>query len=81
MSWVALLSGKKDWILSSQKAIDTCKTMKYEVATHRTHLAGEGGDFEDLLLNSTFDSFPVTSTTTDMNSTNDRHELNLGGFA
>jgi diphthine-ammonia ligase len=57
-----------------------CRLMRV-AATHRIHLAGEGGEYESLTLNAPFYSRPVTYTTTEVRSATDRHELVLGGFA
>jgi len=60
---------------------DLIGRLKRVAATHRIHLAGEGGEYESLTLNAPFYSRPVTYTTTEFQSTTDRHELILGGFA
>jgi len=57
-----------------------CRLKRVE-ATHRIHLAGEGGEYESLTLNAPFYSRPVTYSTTEVRSATDRHELILGGFA
>jgi diphthine-ammonia ligase len=60
---------------------DLIRRLKHVAATHRIHLAGEGGEYESLTLNAPFYSRPVTYSTTEVRSATDRHELILGGFA
>ncbi len=60
---------------------DLIRRLKRVGATHRIHLAGEGGEYESLALNAPFYSRPVTYSTTEVRSATDRHELILGGFA
>ncbi len=60
---------------------DLIRRLKRVEATHRIHLAGEGGEYESLVLNAPFYSRPVTYSTTEVRSATDRHELILGGFA
>lgn len=55
--------------------------LKRVAATRRIHIAGEGGEYESITLNAPFYSRPVTYTTAEVRSENDRHELVLGGFA
>jgi len=55
--------------------------LKHVAATRRIHIAGEGGEYESITLNAPFYSRPVTYTTAEIRSENDRHELVLGGFA
>lgn len=55
--------------------------LKKVSATRRIHIAGEGGEYESITLNAPFYSRPVTYTTEEVRSTNDRHELILGGFS
>jgi diphthine-ammonia ligase len=59
---------------------DLIRRLKRVAATHRIHLAGEGGEYESLTLNAPFYSRPLTYTTTEVRSAPDRHELILGGF-
>ncbi len=60
---------------------DLIQRLRRVAATHRIHLAGEGGEYETLTLNAPFYSRPITFTTTEVRSATDRHELILGGFA
>jgi ABC transporter with metal-binding/Fe-S-binding domain ATP-binding protein len=55
--------------------------LKQVALRHRINIAGEGGEYESLTLNAPFYSRPITYTTTDIRSSNDRHELVLGGFS
>ena len=55
--------------------------LKRIAATRRINIAGEGGEYESITLNAPFFSCPVTYTTAEVRSENDRHELVLGGFA
>ena len=55
--------------------------LKRVAATRRINIAGEGGEYESITLNAPFYSRPVTYTTAQTRSENDRHELVLGGFA
>lgn len=55
--------------------------LKRVAATRRINLAGEGGEYESITLNAPFYSRPITYTSAQVQSTHDRHELVLGGFA
>ncbi|MDD5143525.1 diphthine--ammonia ligase [Methanoregula sp.] len=49
--------------------------------TRRINIAGEGGEYESITLDAPFFSRPVTYATAQVRSSNDRHELVLGGFS
>lgn len=55
--------------------------LKRVAATRRIHIAGEGGEYESITLDAPFYSRPVTYATAQVRSSNDRHELILGGFS
>jgi diphthamide synthase (EF-2-diphthine--ammonia ligase) len=48
---------------------------------NRINLAGEGGEYETLTLDAPFYSRPITYTSSEIQSSPDRHEMVLGGFA
>lgn len=60
---------------------DLIRRLKHVAATRRINIAGEGGEYESITLNAPFFSHPVTYTTAEVRSENDRHELVLGGFS
>ena len=55
--------------------------LKRVEAVRCINLAGEGGEYESITLNAPFYSRPITYTSAQVQSTNDHHELILGGFA
>lgn len=55
--------------------------LKKVASRRRINIAGEGGEYESITLNAPFYSRPVTYTSAQVRSSNDRHELILGGFA
>ena len=55
--------------------------LKRVAAAHRINLAGEGGEYETLTLDAPFYSRPITYTSSEIQSSPDRHEMVLGGFA
>jgi diphthine-ammonia ligase len=60
---------------------DLIDRLKRVAATRRINLAGEGGEYESLTLNAPFYSRPITYTSSEIQSSSDRHELVLGGFS
>lgn len=54
--------------------------LKRVSVTRRINIAGEGGEYESITLFAPFYSRPITYTSSQIYSVNDRHELVLGGF-
>ena len=78
---VTAAEGLDESFLGAHINDELIQRLKKVAATRRINLAGEGGEYESLTLNAPFYSRPITYSTSEIQSTHDRHELVLRGFS